>query len=154
MTEQSLIEKLEHVKFLLECGEHVSPRPFVDECISIVRQNIEAMGDLAPRALKPEKRPAEFPANTKNRINKIISGCMTRGMSSEATTDEVWEYLYLNKTEKWYSPDDASYENTMLRGKLVETNAVIETIKSFAYPMREINGVCGAIVEFIEGNTK
>lgn len=34
--------------------------------------------------------------NTRNRINRIISGCMTRGMSSEATTDEVWEYLKLS----------------------------------------------------------
>jgi hypothetical protein len=33
----------------------------------------------------------------RNRVNKIISGCMTRGMSSEATTDEVLEYLRLNK---------------------------------------------------------
>lgn len=34
--------------------------------------------------------------DVRNRINRIISGCRTRGMSSEATTDEVWEYLRLN----------------------------------------------------------
>lgn len=35
--------------------------------------------------------------NNRNRINRIISGCMTRGMSSEAITDEVCEYLKLQK---------------------------------------------------------
>lgn len=29
---------------------------------------------------------------------------------------------------------------------------IIESIKSLAYPMRETNGVCGAIVEFIESS--
>jgi len=74
--------------------------------------------------------------DARNRINKIICGCMTRGMSSEATTDEVWEYLRLNaidaKSDKAAVVSichDLKYDNTMLRGRMVEMRDALEIIE-------------------------
>lgn len=69
------------------------------------RKDEEHLGktSLLPEAERIRTSPASDIASEisvmnepRNRINRIISGCLTRGMSSEAITDEVWEYLRLN----------------------------------------------------------
>lgn len=65
--------------------------------------------------------------------------------------EEAKEKIITAIIGKWDDPDAASYEITILKGKLVEAKDIIETIKSFAEPRKETSGICSAIVEFIEG---
>lgn len=56
-----------------------------------------------------------------------------------------FEYAY--KKGMWGAADKIDGD---LCDKVGRLEAVIESIRSLVHPMREVNGVCGAIMEFIE----
>lgn len=74
-------------------------RRLKNDCIDKLDVAVALMGVVTDRSKTDGNTvtlETDASTNIRNRINKIISGCMTRGMSSEATTDEVWEYLKLS----------------------------------------------------------